>query len=40
MLASNMRRGWAARPPVMAEILVLSDERTVPRSVAPGGKRD
>jgi hypothetical protein len=31
-----MRRGCAHRFPVIAEIFVLSDDKTTPRSVAPG----
>jgi hypothetical protein len=37
MLASEIRRGWAVRFPVIADILVLSEDNIVPRSVAPGG---
>ena len=37
IFARVMRRGWATRFPVIAEILVLSDERTAPKSVAPSG---
>jgi hypothetical protein len=40
MLASEIRRGWADQPPVIAEILVLSDERIVPRSITPIGNFD
>jgi hypothetical protein len=36
MLAKLMRRGWASRPPVIAEIFVLSEDKMTPRTVAPG----
>lgn len=34
MLMSN---GWAVRPPVITEIVVLSQDIIVPMIVAPGG---
>ena len=37
MFARLRRTGWAVRSPVMTEILVLSEERIMPRSVAPSG---
>ena len=37
MFARLRRTGWAVRSPVMTEMLVLSDERMVPSSVAPAG---
>ena len=37
ILPMPMRRGWAMRLLVMADMLVLSDERIVPKSVAPLG---
>ena len=40
ILVSEIRKGWATRPPVIAEIFVLSDKRIVPRSVAPSGNFD
>jgi hypothetical protein len=36
MLARLMRSGWALLPPVIAEIFVLSDDKTTPKRVAPG----
>jgi len=36
ILARLMRRGWATRFPVNPEMFVLSEERIVPRRVAPG----
>jgi hypothetical protein len=36
MLAKLIRRGCAARPPVIAEIFVLSEDKITPRTVAPG----
>lgn len=39
ILARPRRRGWATLAPVMVVMLVLSDERTVPRTVAPLGSR-
>jgi hypothetical protein len=36
MLAKLIRRGCAERPPVIAEIFVLSEDKTTPRIVAPG----
>jgi hypothetical protein len=36
MLAKLIRRGWAVRPPVIADIFVLSEDNITPRSVAPG----
>jgi hypothetical protein len=35
MLAKLMRSGWALRPPVPAEMSVLSEDKITPRSVAP-----
>jgi len=36
MLAKLMRSGCALRPPVIAVILVLSEDKITPRRVAPG----
>jgi hypothetical protein len=36
-LARLISRGWAIRSPVMTEIFVLSEDRTVPSRVAPTG---
>jgi hypothetical protein len=40
ILARLMRRGCATLSPVIIEILVLSDDKIVPRSVAPLGRAD
>jgi hypothetical protein len=40
MLARLIRRGCATLSPVMVDIFVLSDDKMVPRSVAPLGRAD
>ena len=37
IFARLIRTGWAVRSPVITEMLVLSEERITPRSVAPSG---
>jgi hypothetical protein len=37
MFARLISNGWATQFPVIAEMLVLSDDRMIPRSVAPSG---
>ena len=39
MFARVIRRGWAEWLPVIVVSAVLSDDRTMPREVAPHGSR-